>query len=85
MTKFRGDQEKLFRLCSDLKWKQTTLSKLLGIAPQTLSRYWTLQRELPEHLFIKILEEVIGDAKKSDLCLEDRIRILEERLGGKAA
>ena len=84
MLRFRGHQETLFKLCSDLRWKQTNMAGFLEITPQTLNRYWRGERELPRQLFEKILDEITDECLEKGLNmmgLEDRVKLLEEKLG----
>ena len=82
--KYRGDQARLFKLCHDLKWKQTSIAGFVEISPQVLSRYWQGQRELPEHLFDKILDHITKDCLEKGINmmgLEDRVARLEAKIG----
>jgi hypothetical protein len=62
--KFRGDQIRLFQLLTDLRYTQARLARILRIAPAQLHRYWHCNVELPEHLFIKIKDEIKKDREK---------------------
>ena len=82
--KYRGDQARLFKLCADLKWKQSHIALYVGISRQEMNQFWQGKRELPEHLFDKILEQITSDCldKGIDMMgLEDRVARLEAKLG----
>lgn len=82
--KYRGDQARLFKLCHDLKWKQSSLAEFLEISPVVLSRYWHGTRELPKPLFQKILDQITDDCLDRGMNmmgLEDRVKRLEDKLG----
>ena len=84
MLKYRGDQARLFKLCSDLKWKQNKIAEMLDISPQVLSRYWLGHRELPHNLFDEILDLITKDALANgvkEIGLEERVEILEKKIG----
>ena len=72
--KYRGDQARLFKLCSNLKWKQNKIAEILHISPQALSRYWHGQRELPQNLFDEILDLIAKYSLENGVCLVSAIK-----------
>ena len=88
MIKFRGDQDRLFSICRQLKWSQVYLAELVDSTPSTMNRYAQLEREIPEQIFNTILTAILDHKNKYGLDLgydlglsnESRINEIEARL-----
>jgi hypothetical protein len=81
--KFRGDQARLFTAARAARISQVRIADYLGLTPQTLHRYSSMQRELPEHAFLllnDLLFEVTG--RLPDDSIIERIEKIEKKICG---